>query len=124
MNATRKHENIAEYSDVNGGNRSPHVNLEWISKLRSKKGERRKNNTHIQAPVRFQDQNQEDKKSRSSIKSLNRDYSEKDIPQVYYKKNRREDRFNKNENDYKGNFSDIQHLTKREVLGKGQLDTS
>ena len=58
MNATRRHENIAEYSDAvipnsNRVNTSAHVNAEWIAKLRSKKGERRKNNTHIQAPVRF-----------------------------------------------------------------------
>lgn len=97
MNATRRHENIAEYSDAvctnsNGANRantSAHVNLEWIAKLRSKKGERRKNNTHIHAPVRFQDTNQEDKKSQNSTKALNREYSDKDIPKVYYKKDKR-----------------------------------
>jgi hypothetical protein len=48
MNATRRHTNIAEYGTVVnsqqiGANTSAHVNLEWIAKLRSKKGDRRKN---------------------------------------------------------------------------------
>ena len=60
MNATRRHENIAEYGTVVnsqqiGANTSAHVNLEWIAKLRSKKGRVRKNNSHIQTPARFKD---------------------------------------------------------------------
>ena len=38
---------------------------------------------------------------------LTRDYSEKDIPNVYYKPNPSEKRPEKKFNDYKGNFSDI-----------------
>jgi hypothetical protein len=111
MNATRRHENIAEYSDVihntsNGTNTNSHVNLEWIAKLRSKKGERRKNNTHIQTPHRFKNESP-DRQSPSSMNRLTRDYSEKDIPKVYYKPNPSESRPAKHDYEYKGNFSDI-----------------
>ena len=111
MNATRRHENMAEYSDSihvtsNGTNTNSHVNLEWIAKLRSKKGERRKNNTHVQTPHRFKNLSPADDDGRKSPR-LNRDYSEKDIPKVYYKPNPGQSRPGKHENAYKGNFSDI-----------------
>ena len=63
MNATRRHGNVAEYSEntilhnANGTNTGAHVNLEWMAKLRSKKGERRKNNTHIRTPNGFKTEN-------------------------------------------------------------------
>jgi hypothetical protein len=124
MNATRRHENLAEYSDVicttsNGATTSAHVNLEWIAKLRSKKGDRRKNNTHVQTPHRFKATPPDGRRSPTSVSRLSRDYSEKYIPKCYYKPNPSEARPNKKNNEYKGNFSDIQHLTRREVLGQG-----
>lgn len=110
MNATRRHENIAEYSDVKsthvGANTSAHVNLEWMAKLRSK-GERRKNNTHVQTPHRFKNAPPDERDGSSSLARMTRDYSEKDIPAVYYKPNPSGKRPEKKDNEYKGNFSDI-----------------
>lgn len=123
MNATRRHENLAEYSDVicttsNGATTSAHANLEWIAKLRSKKGDRRKNNAHVQTPHRFKATPPDGRRSPTSV-SRSRDYSEKHIPKCYYKPNPSGARPDKKNNEYKGNFSDIQHLTRREVLGQG-----
>jgi hypothetical protein len=52
MNATRRNENFAEYGECinttsNAASCSSHVNLQWITKLRSNKNYRRKNNSNL-----------------------------------------------------------------------------
>ena len=103
MMATRRQNNIAEWSNcINttsfASNTSGRANLEFITKLRTKKV----------SPKRS---------------DLSLDYQEiKDVrahqdhtPKVYYKKYKARD--NIKDYDYKGNFQDIQHLMQREVLG-------
>lgn len=47
------------------------------------------------------------------------------VPQCYFVTNKNKNSGKKyRENDYRGNFSDISHLTKREKLGHGSLEVS
>ena len=107
MNATRRNENFAEYNGCinttsNAATTSAHVNLEFITKLRSNKAHRRRDHSHLQTPTRFKEDPNAEEERQSP-----RDYSEKHVPKVYYKPNPNDTRPDGKEYDYKGNFQDI-----------------
>lgn len=94
--------NIAElrgvYQSGNSSTLGSNVNLDWMMALRSRNGQRG-------------DQSSKSPKLKSQIDSGN-----DQVPSCYYTPVKKPKKVYK-ENEYKGNFSDISHLTKKDVKG-------
>lgn len=96
---------------------SGHVNLDWMMALRS-----RKNGSNVLK--RVDSQNSMNLGGKGSEKKRNGGESPHSlVPKCYFVTNKHPNKKYR-ENDYKGNFSDISHLTKREKLGHGSLEIS
>lgn len=107
--------NVAEIisiinTDGKGANTSAQVGLEWMRGLRDR-GPKVDKNSVSNESVRKSNGLDSDKKDR-----------EYNVPRVYQIQNPRQLRKNIKEYDYKGNFQDIQHLTKRPDHGGGTTE--
>ena len=98
-------------------NVSSNVNLEWMMMLRS----RARGGVDT---ARKGGDGDDEEGSGDRRRARRSNYSPGMVPRVYYKETGNQQRDKIRPFEYAGNFYDIQHLTKREEVGKGSIDVS